>query len=77
MVTQYEIGDFVRLRKRHPCGEFDWRVVRVGADIGIVCVGCQRRVTMARSALERRIERAAVQGNATAIGRRDNFLCMR
>ena len=56
MVTQYEIGDFVRLRKRHPCGEFDWRVVRVGADIGIVCVGCERRVTMARSALERRMK---------------------
>ena len=56
VVTQYEIGDFVRLRKRHPCGEFDWRVVRVGADIGIVCVGCERRVTMARSALERRMK---------------------
>ena len=55
MVTQYEIGDYVRLKKRHPCGEFDWRVVRVGADIGISCTGCARRVTLPRSSLERRM----------------------
>ncbi len=56
MVTQYEVGDFVRLKKRHPCGEFSWQVVRVGADIGIICIGCERRVTMPRSALERRMK---------------------
>ena len=56
MVTAFEVGDMVRLKKRHPCGEFDWRVVRVGADIGIVCVGCARRVTMPRSALGRRMK---------------------
>ncbi len=56
MVVGYEVGDFVRLKKRHPCGEFNWCVVRVGADIGIVCIGCRRRVTMPRSALERRMK---------------------
>ena len=56
MVTYYEVGNFVRLKKRHPCGEFNWRVVRVGADIGITCLGCKRRVTLARSALERRMK---------------------
>ena len=56
MVTQYEIGDLVRLKKRHPCGEFNWRIVRIGADIGITCVGCDRRVTMPRSDLQRRMK---------------------
>ena len=56
MVTQYEIGDLVRLKKRHPCGEFNWRIVRVGADIGITCTGCERRVTMPRSDLQRRMK---------------------
>ena len=56
MVTRYEIGDFVRLKKRHPCGQFDWRIVRVGADIGITCVGCDRRVTLPRSALQKRMK---------------------
>lgn len=56
MVTRYEIGDFVRLKKRHPCGEFNWRIVRVGADIGITCIGCARRVTLPRSALDKRMK---------------------
>lgn len=55
MPTNFEIGDVVALRKAHPCGAREWRVVRVGADIGIVCAGCERRVTLARSALERRM----------------------
>lgn len=55
MPTNFEIGDVVVLRKAHPCGAREWRVARVGADIGIVCAGCARRVTLARSALERRM----------------------
>ena len=55
MPTNFEIGDVVSLRKAHPCGGREWRVVRVGADIGIVCAVCGRRVTLARSALERRM----------------------
>lgn len=55
MPTNFEIGDVVSLRKAHPCGGREWRVVRVGADIGIVCGVCGRRVTLARSALERRM----------------------
>ena len=29
------MGDVVRLRKPHPCGGYEWRVMRVGADIGL------------------------------------------
>ena len=56
MAMAFEIGDMVRLKKVHPCGGYDWRVVRIGADIGITCVGCGRRLVMPRSALERRMK---------------------
>ena len=56
MVMNLNIGDIVRLKKVHPCGEFNWEVVRVGADIGIKCLGCERRVIMPRSALRKRIK---------------------
>lgn len=49
------IDDIVRLRKPHPCGSFEWRVVRVGADIGLVCQTCGRRVLLPRRELERRL----------------------
>ena len=37
MVMEIKIGDMVRLKKKHPCGSYEWRVTRVGADIGIAC----------------------------------------
>ena len=50
-----KLDDIVRLKKAHPCGGYEWTVVRLGADIGIVCKGCERRVMLSRSALERRV----------------------
>ncbi|MCC6791713.1 MAG: DUF951 domain-containing protein [Thermomicrobiales bacterium] len=50
------LGDVVRLRKQHPCGSVDWTVVRLGADIGLRCHGCNRRVLLPRRELERRLK---------------------
>jgi hypothetical protein len=46
--TDIRLGDVVRMKKLHPCGGVDWRVVRLGADIGIVCLTCQRKVLIPR-----------------------------
>ena len=51
-----KIGDTVRLKKKHPCGSYDWQVVRVGADIGIKCSQCQHRVLLPRSVFEHRVK---------------------
>lgn len=56
------LDDVVVLRKRHPCGGDTWRVVRLGADIGVRCETCDHRVLIARSALERDIKRFAARG---------------
>jgi hypothetical protein len=56
MVMEVRLGDVVRLRKVHPCGSFEWTVVRLGADIGIVCRSCGRRVLLARSVFEKRVK---------------------
>lgn len=45
----------MRLRKPHACGENEWEVVRLGADIGLRCRNCGHRIMLARSELERRI----------------------
>jgi hypothetical protein len=50
---QFELGDRLRLRKRHPCGSYEWLVIRLGADIGLRCVQCGRRVLLPRSEVER------------------------
>ncbi len=56
------LNDRVRLRKPHPCGSTDWRVVRLGADIGLKCEGCGRRVLLPRSEVERRIKQVLSRG---------------
>ena len=37
---QIQIGDIIRLKKKHPCGSFEWDVLRVGADFRLRCCGC-------------------------------------
>ena len=56
MSTDIKPGDIVRLRKAHPCGSYEWLVVRVGADIGLKCLKCQRRVLLARDVFRRRVK---------------------
>ncbi len=69
-------GDTVRLKKQHPCGSYEWRVVRLGADIGIRCLKCQRRVLLPRSVFESRVKAlvAREQGNRMSIQERKREL---
>ncbi|TRZ49894.1 MAG: DUF951 domain-containing protein [Dehalococcoidia bacterium] len=62
MVMEIKLGDVVRLRKKHPCGSYEWEVVRLGADIGIKCLKCQRRVLLERSVFERRVKTFVSRG---------------
>ena len=58
---EINIGDHVQLRKAHPCGSFDWIIYRVGADIGLRCAGCGRRVMLTRSELTKRLKQLIPQ----------------
>ena len=53
-VLELKLGDRLTLAKQHPCGSRTWAVVRLGADIGLLCDGCGRRVLLERAELERR-----------------------
>jgi hypothetical protein len=56
MTKDVQVDDLVRLRKPHPCGSFEWRVVRIGADIGIKCQVCGRRVLLDRRTFNKRVK---------------------
>jgi hypothetical protein len=60
------LGDQVRLRKPHPCGGYEWRVYRLGADVGLRCLGCGRRVMLSRAEIEKRVKAIVSQGVAPA-----------
>lgn len=58
---EYNVGDIVKLKKKHPCGSFEWEIMRVGADFRLKCVGCGHQLMMARTLVEK---------NAKGIGKR-------
>ncbi len=62
MEMEIKLGDVVRLRKKHPCGGEEWEVVRVGADIRIRCLKCQRHVLLERPIFERRVKAFVSRG---------------
>jgi len=53
-VTTFSVGDHITLKKKHPCGGFEWEVYRIGADIGMKCLTCERRMMLTRRDAERR-----------------------
>ena len=56
MLPDLQMNDHLRLRKPHPCGSYEWTVVRLGADIGLECKGCQHRVMLTRRELAKRMK---------------------
>ncbi len=62
MVLEIRVDDVIRLKKKHPCGGYEWRVTRIGADIGIKCLTCNHFVMIPRTELERRIKSFVSRG---------------
>lgn len=55
-IQSIQMGARVKMRKPHPCGGDVWEVYRIGADIGLRCLTCDRRVMLARSDFNKRLK---------------------
>lgn len=62
MLTNLQMNDIVIMKKAHPCGSTEWKVVRLGADIRLECTGCGRRVMLTRSELAKRLKKIVDRG---------------
>ncbi len=56
MEPAFQIGDRVQMKKAHPCGSDQWQIYRIGADIGLRCLGCNRHVMLTRGAFIRQLK---------------------
>ena len=56
IMTEINLGDIVRLKKKHPCGSFEWEVLRVGADFRLKCTGCGHQVMIKRTLVEKNLK---------------------
>lgn len=57
MDKQFSLHDIVEMKKQHPCGENRWQIIRMGADIRIKCLGCNRSVLIPRNEFARKMKR--------------------
>lgn len=64
-IKKFNVGDVLEMKKQHPCGDRRMKVLRVGSDIRILCMGCGRDVTVAREKLEKNI-RKIISSDETA-----------
>lgn len=61
--TNLAVNDRVQMRKMHPCGSDIWVVYRIGADVGIRCTGCDRRVMLPYRQFRKQLKRHIAPSN--------------
>ena len=54
---KFNVGDIVEMKKKHPCGSFQWEVLRVGADFRMRCLGCDRTLMLTRVKFEKGVKK--------------------
>ena len=57
-IQKFAVGDLIEMRKPHPCGDKRFRVLRVGSDIRVCCLGCERDLTLPRIKLEKMMKKS-------------------
>jgi hypothetical protein len=54
---KFGLGDVVEMKKPHPCGSKQWKLIRMGMDIRIKCIGCNHSVLLPRSQFEKMLKK--------------------
>ena len=49
----FQVGEVIKMKKPHPCGTNEWKLLRVGMDFRLQCVGCGREVMLPRKIVEK------------------------
>ena len=55
-ITTIVVGDILKFKKPHPCGGFEWKVLRTGIDFKLECTKCQRVIMIPRIDAVKRIK---------------------
>lgn len=64
MPLDLHVGDQITTKKNHPCGSFDFEIMRTGIDFRIKCLGCDKQIWIERKNLEKRIKKIVRNGES-------------
>jgi hypothetical protein len=59
----WQVGQWVMLKKSHPCGGRRWIIYKLGMDVGLQCQRCGQRVKLPRRNFERAVAGATPERN--------------
>ncbi len=65
MPMDVRVGDVLELKKQHPCGSKEWKVLRVGMDFKLKCAGCGHELMLPRSKAEKAVKKVKRDGGET------------
>jgi len=57
VILKLETNDIVEMKKQHPCGSKDWKVIKTGAEIKLACLGCGHEIEIKRSVLQKSVKK--------------------
>jgi hypothetical protein len=60
---EFELHDIVQMKKPHPCGENRWKIIRMGMDIRIKCMGCGHSVMIPRKEFAKKMKKVLEQAS--------------
>lgn len=58
----FGLNDIVEMKKQHPCGTNEWKIIRMGADVRIKCQGCGHSVMIPRREFGKKLKRILEKG---------------
>ena len=59
------VGDMLEMKKAHPCGSKQWKVLRIGMDFRLSCQGCGHELMIPRFKIEKNIRKIIREEEAT------------
>lgn len=60
---KFGLNDIVEMKKQHPCGTNEWKIIRMGADVRIKCEGCQHSVMIPRREFEKKMKKVIISAS--------------
>ena len=54
---EYKLNDIVVMKKAHPCGSSEFKIIRLGADVKIKCLKCGHVIMLPRVDFNKKIKK--------------------
>lgn len=58
---EFGLNDVVQMKKQHPCGENKWKIIRMGMDVRVKCLGCERSVLIPRNEFSKKVKKVILK----------------